>query len=148
MTLKMQIFCAVFNCSNHADREKNKSNYCFSSTVKNNGKEGLTLSKVRRKKSLAQIFWKDLIERKLEKARMKIMLSASPSLFFSQKVHNIKFEKQIRILSQLTVTELGPPVSESSTRISKFHDPTDSEHKFYKTKTENWQSISFKLGTP
>ena len=76
------------------------------------------------------------------------MLSASPSLFFSQKVHNIKFEKQIRILSQLTVTELGPPVSESSTRISKFHDPTDSEHKFYKTKTENWQPISFKLGTP
>ena len=42
-----------------------------------NGKEGLTLSKVRREKSLAQIFRKDLTERKLEKARMKIMLSAS-----------------------------------------------------------------------
>ena len=42
-----------------------------------NGKEGLTLSKVRREKSLAQIFRKDLTERKLEKTRMKIMLSAS-----------------------------------------------------------------------
>ena len=54
----MQIFCAVFNCSNRADREKNKSNYRFPSIVKNNGKEGLTLSKVRREKSLAQIFRK------------------------------------------------------------------------------------------
>ena len=78
----MQIFCAVFNCSNRADREKNKSNYRFPSIVKNNGKEGLTLSKVRREKLLAQIFRKDLTERKLEKTRMKIMLSASPLLFF------------------------------------------------------------------
>ena len=99
MTLKMQSFCAVFNCSNNVETEKNKSNYCFSSTVKNNGKEGLTIWKVWRKKSLAQIFWKDLTERKLEKARMKITLSASPSLFLSHKAHNIKYEKQIRILS-------------------------------------------------
>ena len=61
---------------------KNKSNYRFPSIVKNNGKEGLTLSKVRREKLLAQIFRKDLTERKLEKTRMKIMLSASPLLFF------------------------------------------------------------------
>ena len=46
MTLKMQSFCAVFNCSNNVETEKNKSNYCFSSTVKNNGKEGLTIWKV------------------------------------------------------------------------------------------------------
>ena len=95
----MQSFCAVFNCSNRADREKNKSNYRFPSIVKNNGKEGLKLSKVRREKWLAQIFRKDLTERKLERTRMKIMLSASPSLFFSHKVDNIRFEKQIRILS-------------------------------------------------
>ena len=63
----MQIFCAVFNCSNRGDREKNKSNYRFPSIVKNNGKEGLTLSKVRREKSLAQIFRKGLTERNLEK---------------------------------------------------------------------------------
>ena len=74
----MRCFCAVFNCSNRADREKNKSNYCFPSIVKNNGKEGLKLSKVRREKWLAQIFRKDLTERKLETTRMKIMLSASP----------------------------------------------------------------------
>ena len=48
----MQSFCAVFNCSNRADREKNKSNYRFPSIVKNNGKEGLELSKVRREKWL------------------------------------------------------------------------------------------------
>ena len=51
----MNFFCAVFDCSGRADREKNKSNYRFPSIVKNNGKEGLTLSKVRREKSLAQI---------------------------------------------------------------------------------------------
>ena len=84
---------AVFNCSNRADREKNKPNYRFPSIVKNNGKEGLSLLKVRREKLLlAQIFRKDLSERKVEETRMKIMLIASPSLFFSHKVHNIRFE--------------------------------------------------------
>ena len=59
---------AVFNSSNRADREKDKSNYRFPSIVKNygKGKEGLKLSKVRIEKWLAQIFKKDLIERKLE----------------------------------------------------------------------------------
>ena len=95
----MQSFCVVFNCSNRADREKNKSNYCFPSIVKNNSKKGLKLSKVRREKWLAQIFRKDLTERKLEVTRMKIMPSASPLSIFSNKVHNIRFEKQIRILS-------------------------------------------------
>ena len=97
--LKNAMFLAVFNCSNCADRETDKSNYCFPSIVKNNGKEGLKLSKVRREKWLAQIFRKDLTERKLERTRMKIILSASPSLVFSRKVHNIRFGKQIRILS-------------------------------------------------
>ena len=71
----MPSFRAVFNCSNRADREKDKSNYRFPSIVKNNGKEGLKLSKVRREKWLAQIFRKDLTERKLERtrARFKIM---------------------------------------------------------------------------
>ena len=40
--------------------KKNKSNYRFPSIVKNNGKEGLKLSKVRWEKWLAQIFGKDL----------------------------------------------------------------------------------------
>ena len=127
--MKIQCFYAVFNCSNRADGEKNNSNYRFPSIVENNGKEGLTLSKVKREKLLAQIFRKDLPERKLEKTRTKIMLSASPSLFFfSHKVHNIRFKKQTCILSQLAITELGPLVSEPSTRISKFHDPNDTEH--------------------
>ena len=46
--LKMLSFCAVFNYSNCADREKGKSNYCFPSFVKNDGKGGLKLSKVKR----------------------------------------------------------------------------------------------------
>ena len=90
----MQIFRAVFNCSNSADREKNKTNYCFPSIIKNIGKEGLTLSKVKREKSLAQIFRKDLTEIKLEKTRMKIMLFASsPSSFFFHKKFTISDSK-------------------------------------------------------
>ena len=95
----MQSFCPPINCSNRADRGKNKSNYRFPSIVKNNDKEGLKLSKVRREKWLAQIFREDLTQRKLKKTRIKVMFSASPSLIFSQKVHNIRFEKQIHILS-------------------------------------------------
>ena len=69
------------------------------------------------------------------------MFSASPSSASSHKVHNIRFEKQARILSYLTVIELGPPVSESTTRISKLYDPTDSEYKFHKTRIKNWVTI-------
>ena len=43
-------FLAVFNGSNRADGQKYKSNYRFPSVVKNNGKEDLKLSKVRREK--------------------------------------------------------------------------------------------------
>ena len=87
----MQNFRAVFNCSNRADREKNKSNYRFPSIVKNNGKEGLKPSKV----------INNLTETELERTRtrMKMMLFASPSSVFLHKVHNIRFEKQMRILS-------------------------------------------------
>ena len=97
----MPSFCAVFNCSYRADREKDKSNYRFPSILKNNGKEGLKLSKVRREKWLVQIFRENLTERTLERTRVriKIMLSASPSSFFSHKVYNTRFEKQILILS-------------------------------------------------
>ena len=39
--------------------------------------------------------------------------------------------------SILTVIELEPPVSESSTKIAEFYAPTDSEHKFHKARMEN-----------
>ena len=86
----MPSFCAVFNCSNCADREKDKSNYRFSSIVKNNNKESLKLSKMRRGKWLAQIFRKDLTERKLERTRtrIKIMLSVSSSSVSLHKLTN------------------------------------------------------------
>ena len=91
---------------------------------------------MRREKWLAQIFRKYLTEKKLERTitRVKIVLSVSPSLVFSHKVRNVRFEKQISILSKLIVIELGLPVSESSTSISKFYDPTDSERKLHKSK--------------
>ena len=38
----------------------------------------------------------------------------------------------------LPVTEVVPPVSEVSMRISKFYTPTNSELKFYKMELENW----------
>ena len=72
----MWSFCAVFNCSSRADREKVKSNYCFPSNYQ-------------------EIFnWK-----KARKNKNQKMLSASPSSVISHKVHNINFEKQIRMLS-------------------------------------------------
>ena len=74
----------------------------FPQIVKNTGKTGLKLAKVRREeKCLAQIFRKDLTETKLERTRTRIrmMLSASPSSLFLHKVHNIRYEKQIHILS-------------------------------------------------
>ena len=97
----MPSFCAVFNFSNCVDREKVKSNYRFALFVKTNAKEGLKLSKMRREKWLAQILWNDLTERKLERTttRIKVILSASLSSAFLHKLHNIRFEKQIRILS-------------------------------------------------
>ena len=52
----MPSFCAVFNCSNGADRKKDKSIHRFPSIVKNNGKEGLKLSKVRREKEVSSNF--------------------------------------------------------------------------------------------
>ena len=62
----MPNFCAVLNCSNRPDREKDKSNNSFPSIVKNNSKKGLKHLKVRREKWLAQIFRKVLTERMLE----------------------------------------------------------------------------------
>ena len=47
--------------------------------------------------------------------------------------------------SILTVNELVPSVLESSTRISKFYAPTDSEHKLHKTEIENWLLIGCNL---
>ena len=70
------------------------------------------------------------------------MLSA-PSLTligFPHKVYNIRVEN-------LTVNELGPPVLESSARISKFHASTDCEHKFNKTEIANWLLIGYNLGS-
>ena len=56
----MPSLCAIFNCSIRGDKEKDKSNSRFSSIVKNNGKKGLRLLKVRREKWLAQISRRNL----------------------------------------------------------------------------------------
>ena len=77
-----------------------------------------------------------------------IILSASPSSFFKQSSHVGIGTKIVSKDSIRTAIEFGPPVPESSTKISKFHAPTDSEHKFHKVRIENWSPIEFKLGFP
>ena len=49
--------------------------------------------------------------------------------------------------SILTVTELEPPVSESSTRIWKFYAHNNSELKFHKLGIENWLPMGLNLGS-
>ena len=76
------------------------------------------------------------------------MLSASPSSFFKQS-SRIVIGRQIANKDSIqTAIELGLPVLESSTKISKFYAPTDSKHKFHKARIENWPPIEFKLGVP
>ena len=77
-----------------------------------------------------------------------LILSASPSSFFKQSL-NIGIATKIFDKDSIRIgIELRPPVSEYSTKISKFHVPTDSEHKFYKARIENRPPIKFKLGFP
>ena len=78
----------------------------------------------------------------------KTMLSAPslPSHRFSTQ--SLQYQNwNANKYSILTANELGPPVLESSARISKFYAPTDSEHKFNKTEIENWLPIGYNLGS-
>ena len=78
----------------------------------------------------------------------KTMLSAPslPSHRFSTQ--SLQYQNwNANKYSILTASELGPPVLESSARISKFYAPTDSEHKFNKTEIENWLPIGYNLGS-
>ena len=76
----MTSFGAV-NYSNCTNREKDESNYHFSLIVKDNSKKGLKPSKVNREKQFASLNFSERfnLERKLERTRIKIMPSASPS---------------------------------------------------------------------
>ena len=59
----------------------------------------------------------------------------TPSLPFLSVFHTKLTISELK--SIITINELGPPVLESLTRISKFYAPADSEHKFNKTEIEN-----------
>ena len=75
---------------------------------------------------------------------MKIVLSATPSSVFSH-ISDLKSKYH----SILTLTELGPLVSESSTRTSKVLWPHWFWTQFHKTRRiGNWLSIGFDLGLP
>ena len=65
----------------------------------------------------------------------KTMLSAFPLHFFIQR--SLYQNRKTNKYSILTVTELGPSVSESSTRITKFYTSIDSEHKVHKMEIKN-----------
>ena len=45
------------------------------------------------------------------------------------------------------MSEPGSLVLESSTRVSGYFAPTDSEHKFNKTENENWLPLGYNLGS-
>ena len=78
----------------------------------------------------------------------KIMLSA-PSLpphWFSTQSSQYQNWKANEY-SIFTVNELGPPVLESSVRISNFYAPTDSEYIFNKTEIENWLPTGYNLAS-
>ena len=77
---------------------KGKSNYRFPSIVKNNGKEDMNFSKVRRKeeKWLGQIFRKDLIEREKTRKMNQNNAFCLPLIgFFTQSSQYIRFKKKI-----------------------------------------------------
>ena len=46
------------------------------------------------------------------------------------------------------VIEFGLSISESSTKISKYYAPTDSEYQFHKVGIKNWLAIAFEQGVP
>ena len=77
-----------------------------------------------------------------------IILSASPSSLFKQSSRIGVRTKIVNKDSIRTAIELGSPVSESLIKISKFHGPTDSEHKFHEARIKNWSPMEFKLGFP
>ena len=79
---------------------------------------------------------------------MKIILSASPSLFFFTKSSQYQIWKANTYYILTNGNRTWTAMSESSTRISMLHDPTDSEQKFHKTRIENWLSTGFELGIP
>ena len=99
------------------------------------------------KKWLAQIYRKNLTDRKLEKTRTrinKIILCISTSSVFTQSFQYQYWKANA--YSILTIIELGPPVSEFSTRTSKFYGSIDSEDKFHKTGIEDWLTMGSELG--
>ena len=71
-----------------------------------------------------------------------------PSSLFKQSSRIGVRTKIVNKDSIRTAIELGPPVSESLIKISKFHGPTDSEHKFHEARIKNWSPMEFKLGFP
>ena len=72
----MQSSCAVFNFSNRADREKNKSNYRFPS-IKKKWQRKLETFESEKGKVVSSNFQERFNREKARKTRMKIILSAS-----------------------------------------------------------------------
>ena len=70
----------------------------------------------------------------------KIMLPSSHSQVFHTDVKISKF------IDNETTTELRPPASETSTKITKFDAHTASEQEFCKTGNENWPPAAIDLG--
>ena len=136
---------AVFYCSNCTDREKVKSNYPFPSIVKK--KKAWNFRKWEGKSDYSN-FQERFNWEKARKNKNESNVFCLPFINFFIQSWQYQIWKANTYSIQLTVIELGPPVSESSTRFSKFYDTTDSEHKSHKTRIENWLSKGLELGFP
>ena len=145
----MLSFCAVFNCSNRAGKEKDKSNYCLPSIVKKKvAKKTWNFQKWEKKKS-GQLKFSGFNWEKARKNKkiIKIMLSASLSSVFSHQIHNIRFEKQIYILSLS-----GNWTWTDSVAVIHLNLKDLWPHWFWTQisfkKIKNWLSIGFELESP
>ena len=77
-----------------------------------------------------------------------MMLSACPSSFFKQSSYIGTGMKIVNKDAIWTAIELGPPVSESSTKISKFYAPNDSEQKFHESENRKLATHRIQAGVP
>ena len=88
------------------------------------------------------------IKAPLETKINKIDALYLPFIGCSHKVNNIKTEKQISILLLRIPNWDCQSQIKSWTRISKVYASTDSEHKLYKKRTQNWLPMGIDTESP
>ena len=70
ISMIMGLFCAVFGCSHNKKRDKQFAYFRFPTVIKNQGKQTKKLSRMRRKKWIANISRADLTKKKVLYSRV------------------------------------------------------------------------------